>query len=98
MRHRATQSPDWGKEPNATAYDLKQLAFAVLLFELVVAALAFATRFFFGVKTALWVGLGIGALVLVAFALISLFGVVVHSIAAFLARRETSGRRDRPLP
>ena len=52
MWGRATESADWGKEPNATAYDLRQLAFAVLLFEVVVAALAFATRFFFGVKTA----------------------------------------------
>ena len=98
MQHRASQCPDWGKEPNATAYDLKQLAFAVLLFELVVAALAFATRFFFGVKTALWVGLRIGALVLVAFALISIFGVLAHSVAALLARRETRARRGRPVP
>ena len=95
MKRTPTDSNTWGNEPNATAYDLKQLAFAVLLFELVVAALAFATRAFFGVRTALWVGLGIGALVLVAFALISLFGVLVHTVAAVFARRGTRARRDR---
>jgi hypothetical protein len=98
LRRTPTDSKTWGHEPNATAYDLKQLAFAVLLFELVVVALAFATRAFFGVRTALRVGLGIGALVLVAFALISLFGVLTHTLAAFLARRETRERRDRSGP
>jgi hypothetical protein len=80
---------------SATWYDLKQLAFAVLLFELVIAALTLATRAFFGVRTAVWVGLGIGTLVLVAFALISLLGIVTHAVAAFLARREMRSRRDR---
>ena len=90
-----TQSPSWGREPNATAYDLKQLAFAVFLFELVVAGLAFATRAFFGVRTALWVGLGIGALVLAAFIGITLFSVLTHNLATWLSRRETRARRDR---
>jgi hypothetical protein len=90
-----TKSNDWGTEPNATWYDLKQLGFAVLLFELVVAALAYATRVFFGVRTALWVGFGIGTLVLVAFVLIALFGVFTHTIAAFLARREMRRRQNR---
>jgi hypothetical protein len=84
----------WGREPNATWYDLKQLAFAVVLFELVIAALAFATRAFFGARTALWVGLGIGIIVLVAFALIVAFGVLTHALGAFLARRATGGHRD----
>jgi hypothetical protein len=86
--------PDWGTGPSATSYDLKQLAFAVLLFELVIAALTVATRAFFGVRTAVWVGLGIGTLVLVAFALAMLFGVLTHTVAAFLARGETRARRD----
>lgn len=75
-------------EASATSYDLKQLAFAVLLFELVIAALTIATRAFFGVRTAVWVGVGIGILVLLAFALIALFGVFTHTVATFLARRE----------
>lgn len=87
-------SRPWGDEPNATAYDLKQLAFAVLLFELVIAALTVATRAFFGVRTAVWVGLVIGAFVLVAFAVISLFGIFTHTIATFLARRASRARRD----
>jgi hypothetical protein len=95
LRTTPTQSRTWGREPNATAYDLKQLAFAVFLFELVVAALAFATRAFFGVRTALWVGLGIGALVLAAFIAISLFGVLMHTLATWLARHETRARRNR---
>lgn len=96
LRHlRRARAPTWEHEPNATAYDLKQLAFAVFLFELVVAGLAFATRAFFGIRTALWVGLGIGALVLAAFIAISLFGVLTHTLATWLARRETRGRRDR---
>ena len=82
-----TQAERWGREPNPTWYDLKQLAFAVLLFELVIAALAVATRAFFGVRTAIWVGLGIGAVVLAAFVLITLIGVLTHATAAFLARR-----------
>jgi hypothetical protein len=93
LKKTAAKSQDWGTEPNATWYDLKQLAFAVLLFELVVAALAVATRAFFGLGTALWVGLGIGTLVLVAFVLISVVGILTHTIAAFLARRETRRRR-----
>jgi hypothetical protein len=90
-----TQEPEWDTRPNATVYDLKQLAFAVLLFELVIAALTVATRAFFGIRTALWVGLGIGVVVLVAFVLITLFGIFTHTLAAFLARRETRARRDR---
>jgi hypothetical protein len=86
------KSHPWGNEPNATSYDLKQLAFAVVLFELVVAALAFATRAFFGARTALWVGLGIGGLVLVTFALITTFGVLTHVLATFLSRREAQHR------
>jgi hypothetical protein len=93
-----TGSENWGAEPNATWQDLKQLAFAVLLLELVVAALALATRTFFGVRTALWVGFGIGALVLVAFALISIVGVLSHTVAAFLARREIRRPRDSESP
>lgn len=95
MKRTPTQSKSWGNEPSATAYDLKQLAFAVLLFELVIAALAVATRVFFGVRTAVWVGLSIGAFVLMAFAVISLFGLFTHAIAAFLARRESRDRGDR---
>jgi hypothetical protein len=98
LRKTPRETNDWGSEPNATWYDLKQLAFAVLLFELVVAALALATRAFFGVRTALWVGLGIGALVLVAFALISVLGVITHSVATFLARSETRRSKGRELP
>ena len=89
---------DWGTEPNATWYDLKQLGFAVLLFEIVIAALAVATRAFFGVRTAVWVGLGIGILVLVAFVLISVVGILSHTVAALLARRETRRTRDRERP
>ena len=81
--------------PNATVYDLKQLAFAVFLFELVIAALTVATRAFFGIRTAVWVGLGIGIVVLVAFVLITLFGVFTHAVAAFFAWRESRTRRDR---
>ena len=95
MKNTPTQHPDWDTAPTATSYELKQLAFAVLLFELVIAALTVATRAFFGVRTAVWVGLGIGTLVFVAFALIALFGVLTHAVAAFLARRETRSRRDR---
>jgi hypothetical protein len=80
--------------PNATWYDLEQLAFAVVLFELVIAALAVATRAFFGVRTAIWVGLGIGALVFLGFVLISLLGVLIHSVASLLARREARYQRD----
>ena len=80
----------WGTEPNATWYDLKQLVFALVLFELVVAALAIGTRAFFGVGIALWVGLGIGALVLAAFVLVTLFGVLTHAVAAYLVRRGPS--------
>ena len=98
MRKTPTDGENWGAEPNATWQDLKQLAFAVFLLELVVAALALATRTFFGARTALWVGFGIGALVLVAFALISIVGVLIHSVAAFLARREMRRPRDRELP
>jgi hypothetical protein len=90
-----TQHDDAYTGPSATSYDLKQLAFAVLLFELVVAALTVATRAYFGVRTAVWVGLGIGILVLLAFALIALFGVLTHTVAAFLARRERDGNRRR---
>jgi hypothetical protein len=95
LKKTPTQRPEWDTGPSATAYDLKQLAFAVFLFELVIAALTLATRAFFGVRTAVWVGLGLGTLVLVAFALISLFGILTHTVAAFLARRETRSRRDR---
>jgi hypothetical protein len=95
LQRTPTQQPHWDTRPNATVYDLKQLAFAVLLFELVIAALTVATRAFFGIRTAVWVGLGIGVVVLVAFVLITLFGVVTHTVTAFLARRETRARRDR---
>jgi hypothetical protein len=47
------------------------------------------------VRTAVWVGFGIGVLVLVAFVLILLFGGFAHIMAAFLARRETRARGDR---
>ena len=67
LQRTPTQQPDEDTRPNATVYDLKHLAFAVGLFELVVAGLAVATRAFFGVRTAVWVGIGIGVLVLVAF-------------------------------
>jgi hypothetical protein len=87
------REPERDTRPNATVHDLKQLAFALLLFELVIAALAVATRTFFGVHTALWVGLGIGFVVLVAFALITLFGVLTHAVAGFVARRATRARR-----
>jgi nitrate reductase gamma subunit len=97
-RQTSSHSNAWGTEPNATWYDLKQLAFAVFLFELVIAALALATRAFFGIRTALWVGLGIGTLVLVAFALVSAVGVLTSIAAAMLARRETRRGRDRPVP
>ena len=89
---RASSGPT---EPSATFYDLKQLAFAVLLFELVIAALTIATRAFFGVRTAVWVGVGIGTLVFLAFVFIVLFGVLTHTVASFLARRATRARRDR---
>ena len=82
-----TGSGSWGREPNPTWYDLKQLAFTVLLFELVIAALAVATRAFFGVRTAIWVGFGIGVVVLAAFVLITVVGILTHATAAFLARR-----------
>jgi hypothetical protein len=95
LRRTPTQQPHWDTRPNATLYDLKQLAFAVLLFELVIAALTVATRGFFGIRTALWVGLGIGIVVLIAFALIAVLGVFTHTLTAFLARRETRARRDR---
>jgi hypothetical protein len=95
LKKTPTQHPDWDTGPSATSYDLKQLAFAVLLFELVIAALALGTHAFFGIRTALWVGLGIGTLVLVAFALISLFGLLTHTVVAFLAWRETRAREDR---
>ena len=98
MKKTPAETSGWGAEPNATWYDLKQLAFAVLLFELVVAGLALATRFFFGVRTALWVGFGIGTLVLLAFALISIVGVVTHAVAGFLSRRETRRRKHREMP
>jgi hypothetical protein len=88
LQRTPTQQPEWDTRPNATVYDLKQLAFAVFLFELVIAALTVATRAFFGVRTAVWVGLGIGVVVLVAFVLITLFGIFTHAIAAFLARRD----------
>jgi hypothetical protein len=87
--------PHHAAGPSPTSYELKQLAFAVLLFELVIAALTIATRAFFGIRTAVWVGVGIGVLVLVAFALIVLFGAFTHIVAGFLARRETRARRDR---
>ena len=90
-----TQQPERDTRPNATVYDVKQLAFAVLLFELVIAALTVATRAFFGIRTAVWVGLGIGVVVLVAFVLITLFGILTHTLAAYLARRETRVPRDR---
>jgi hypothetical protein len=85
-----TKPNGWGTAPSATWYDLRQLAFALVLFELVIAALAIGTRAFFGVGVALWVGIGIGALVLAAFVLVSLFGALSHTIANFMARR---GRR-----
>jgi hypothetical protein len=81
----------WGTQPSATWYDLRQLAYALVLFELVIAALAIGTRAFFGVGIALWVGVGIGALVLAAFVLVSLFGVLSHTIARFMARRTRRG-------
>jgi hypothetical protein len=90
-----TPQSEWDTRPNATVYDLKQLAFAVFLFELVIAALTVATHAFFGIRTAVWVGLGIGLVVLVAFVLITLLGVFTHVVAAFFARRETRTRRDR---
>jgi hypothetical protein len=95
MKRQPTQHPHWDAGPSATSYDLRQLAFAVLLFELVIAALTIATRAFFGVRTAVWVGFGIGVLVLVAFALIALFSALTYAVAAFLARREARARRDR---
>ena len=95
MNRTPTQQPLWDEGPSPTSYELRQLAFAVLLFELVIAALTIATRAFFGVQTAVWVGLGIGLLVLAAFALVLLFGGFAHIVAAFLARRETRARGDR---
>ena len=95
LQRTPTQAPERDTRPNATVYDLKQLAFAVLLFEFVVAALAVATRAFFGIRTAVWVGLGIGVVILVAFLLITLVGIVTHTLSALLARRETRPRRDR---
>ena len=95
LQTRRAQQSEWDTRPNATVYDLKQLAFAVFLFELVIAALTVATRAFFGIRTAVWVGLGIGVVVLVAFVLITLFGILTHTLAAYLARRETRVPRDR---
>ena len=94
LQRTPTQEPEWDTRPNATVYDLKQLAFAVFLLELAIATLTVATRAFFGIRTAVWVGLGIGAVVLVTFVLITLFGVFTHTVSAFLAQRETRGRRD----
>lgn len=93
MKRTPAKSEEPGTEPNATWYDVKQLGFAVLLFELVVAALAVATRTFFGVRTALWVGLGIGAVVLLAFVFISVLGLLTHTVGDVLARRETRRHR-----
>ena len=95
LQRTPTQQPSGDTRPNATVYDLKQLAFAVLLFELVIAGLTVATRAFFGIRTAVWVGLGIGGVVLVAFVLITLLGIFTYAIAGFFARREARARRDR---
>ena len=98
MKSTPTQHAHWDAGPSATLYDLRQLAFAVLLFELVIAALTIATRAFFGVRTAVWVGFGIGVLVLVAFALIALLGALTHTVAGFLARREARARKIARMP
>jgi len=95
LQRTPAQQSEWDTRPNATVYDLKQLAFAVFLFELVIAALTVATRAFFGMRTAVWVGLGIGLIVFVAFVLITLLGVFTHAVVAFFARRQTRTRRDR---
>jgi hypothetical protein len=82
-------------EPDPTRQDLKQLGFAVFLFEFVILGLALGTRAFFGTQTALWVGLGLGAFILAAFALITAASLLVAGVAGVLARRASSQRKDR---
>jgi hypothetical protein len=82
-------------ERNATLADLGHLAWAVLLFELVVAGLAHWARGFLGPGVALWVGLGLGALVLAAFLLITGASLIASHVAGFLEQRRRDRDRDR---
>jgi hypothetical protein len=75
------------REPNATLQDLKRLLWAVFLIELCVAGLALLARPFFGARPALFVGLGIGGLVLAAFVLVVAFSFGASAVEEWLAGR-----------
>jgi hypothetical protein len=82
------------REPSATLEDLKLLLWAVCLIEVVVAGLALLTRGYFGPRLALLVGLGLGGLVLLAFALIVAFCFV----ASWIGELFSDGRRRATRP
>jgi hypothetical protein len=75
------------REPSATLDDVKRLLWAVGLIVLVIAGLALMTRDYFGPRLALLVGLGIGGLVFVAFALIAAFSLVATWLGELFSAR-----------
>lgn len=86
--------------PNATLRDVKQLVWTLLLLWLIIAALAYWSRSFFGARTALWVGVGLAALVTVALALVAAAGALAIAVvdrqgaAGSHLRRESSEHSD----
>jgi hypothetical protein len=82
-------------EPNPTLQDLKRLLWAVALIELVIAGLALLTRAYFGARLAMFVGLGIGGLVLAAFVLVVGFSLGATAVEELVGRR--ARRRDDSL-
>jgi hypothetical protein len=83
-----------GREPNPTLEDLKRLAWAVGLIELIVVGLAVLTREFFGLRLAALVALGLGALILAAFVLVVAFSLGAATLEEYLGRR--ARRREAP--
>jgi len=81
-------------EANATVQDLKRLAWAVGLIELVIGGLAFLARAFFGARLAIFVGFGLGGLVLAAFGLVVAFSLGATTLEEYLGRRD----RRRTVP
>ena len=83
------------ESPNPTWADVKQLGWGLLLPWGLIAVLAALTRHYFGARTALLVGLGLGALVAAALVLITAVSLLVSYGAEWLHRHQDRRRGRR---
>ena len=83
------------ESPDPTWADVKQLGWGLLLLWGLIALLAALARHYFGGRTALWVGLGLGALVTAAFVLVTAGSLLVSYGAEWMHQRQDRRRGRR---